>query len=146
MVQMGWILNIRVIYFPWRVSMADLELPWNRAKQRQQAISQNQERRLAQAGGRQVNSGRTAWYSKRDVERLGFLHEARVTDGKTITVNVEELKKLVKDAIFHDALPAMSLEFLQHGERWTLVREKDHDELQNELTLLKAQLNRMNEV
>jgi len=77
-----------------------LESPWDRAKKTK---SQRQEERLGNRddGKLQINSGRTAWTSKRDGV-LGrvyrFLVEARTTDKGSYRIEKKEFLDLKKQA------------------------------------------------
>ena len=105
------------------------ELPWDRAKKKQSY--QKQEQALAKDGGKkQINSGRTSWYSKRDVIRKGFLYEARTTTKGSLTIKVAELKKLTTDAYFHNALPGMPIDFETENEKWILTRRIDFNAIE----------------
>lgn len=114
---------------PWQVARDRLS-----TKRGQTRHARSEQVGAAGGGGTmQVNSGRL-WFSKRDFKKFDFLFENRQTDGKTITVNGEELRKISREAVFEHALPAMRLDFSKLHEDWVLIRRKDFEE-QNELIL-----------
>jgi hypothetical protein len=124
----------------------ELMTPWKRAKR----LSQMQEKRFGKAPGsrQQLNSGRT-WFSKRDNRRYDFLVENRTTEKRETRkycLNVDELKKLCQDAIFHHSIPAMNIEFPFDYQNWMLIQTTVFDsmvehigELQAEITSIKRE-------
>lgn len=119
-----------------------MQPPWERAQQRLKASKPKHvrsEHRGANGGRLQVNSGRF-WFSKRDFRKFNFVFENRQTDGKTITINGSELKKITRESIFENALPAMRLDFTALGEDWTLIRSADFTDFFEALKLLEGLL------
>lgn len=116
------------------------ETPWDMAKKRQ--AYQRQETSLSEGGKKQINSGRF-WFSKRDVRNWGFLLEARTTTSKSFSIKAEELIKLIQDALFHNSLPGMPIEFEEYNQKWILIRQTDFEAMQQELVLLIEELRSM---
>lgn len=122
--------------------MSDL---WRKAKNK--ASYQKQEESLARAGGsKQINSGRL-WHSKRDVKLDGYLIEARSVGKnnsgepiKSYSIKADELKKLEKDAFFHNALPAMQIDFEKTNGRYIVTRLQDWESEHQERTALEQQV------
>ena len=81
-----------------------LETPWSKAKRTK---SQKQEERLGkmEGGRKQINSGRTAWNSKRDNTLHDFLIEARTTDKGSYRIEKAEFQQLRRQA--HQTPPGM---------------------------------------
>lgn len=122
--------------------MIKISTPWEKAQKRLKQTKPKHvrsEQRGAQGGALQINSGRF-WHSKRDFRKFNFIFENRQTDSKTITVNAQELKKITRESIFENALPAMRLDFTDQGEDWTLLRTSDFTEFFEALKLLEAML------
>lgn len=119
--------------------------PWEDARQRllhkRKTAGARSEAGLG--GALQINSGRH-WFSKRDTKKLGFLFENRQTQGKTITVNAEELEKIAREAIFENSFPAMRLDFTNYHEDWVLIRRSDFESLSDENSQLIALVRDLN--
>jgi hypothetical protein len=99
-----------------------MKVPWNENRKKKTAGQASEERGARVLGGRlQTNSGRF-WFSKRDFKALGLLVENRYTENKSISVKHQELKKITREAIHEDSLPAMRLDFA--GDAWLLIPEK----------------------
>ena len=110
--------------------------PWQRARATR---SQIQEERFGKSVGArpQVNSGRL-WWSKRDNRKFDFLVENRTTENDSYSVKGKELKKIASDAIFHNSLPALNIEFSNLHEDWILVRTSDLEAMTIRLAELEA--------
>jgi len=74
--------------------------------------SKNQEKRLAKklGGQRQKGSGSQP-YSKGDVRTVELLTEAKRTDKKSISIKVQYLDKITKEATSYDCVPAVAIAF-----------------------------------
>jgi hypothetical protein len=117
------------------------ELPWDRAKKKTR--SQKQEARLGKRRNSkpQINSGRTTWTSKRDVQLYNLLLiEARTTEGNSIKVLESEWKDIRRDAMQTPPgmLPAMHLEFPK--TRLLVLDDQDAEEFFNEFEFLRERV------
>lgn len=116
-----------------------METPWQRAKQ---ARSTQQEKAFAKSrgGAPGLNSGRL-WFAKRDTIKYAFRVENRTTEGFTHRIDARELEKLVQDAYFHGAIPAMNFAWPKYRQDWMLIRTKDVEEMQERILELEALVN-----
>lgn len=118
------------------------DTPWEAARRRLSSTKpkhQRSEERGATGGGKmQVNSGRF-WFSKRDFKKFFFLFENRQTDADSYTIKRKELKKITKEAIFENALPAMRIDFSSDGD-WVLIRGIDFQDFYEVYNLMEALL------
>lgn len=122
--------------------MIKIETPWERAQNRQKGRKPKHarsEEHGAKGGKLQVNSGRF-WHSKRDFRKFNFIFENRQTDSDSISIKGKELKKIAREAIFENALPAMRLDFSALGEDWSLIRSSDLQDFFEAFKLMEALL------
>lgn len=110
--------------------MSSMEPPWKKVlkpKHRQQ------EERIDKLGGqRQPASGRI-WRFKRDGVLLGFLMEARTTESRKYTIDLDEWLNIERAAHMTPpgCLPGMMIEI--SGHRLVLTRELDFQDRENRL-------------
>ena len=74
--------------------------------------SQKQEDRLAKKlGGKKQKGSGSAKFNKGDVRMPEMLTEAKHTDKKSISVKLEYLRKITKEAQAYDLIPALAIAF-----------------------------------
>ena len=115
-----------------------METPWQRAKKTR---SQRQEESLGKRGQPQINSGRTAWTSKRDARIYNlFLVEARTTERDTITISGKEWKQIRRAAqqTPPGLLPAMHLEI--QDEQMLMIADSDAERFFNRMEYLEERV------
>jgi hypothetical protein len=93
---------------------------------RKQKKSKKQEKRLAdKLGGKRQKGSGSQPYSKGDVRCTDLLAEAKRTDKKSISIKVQYLEKIVKEATSYDCIPAVAIAFedtpLLVPKDWVLV-------------------------
>jgi hypothetical protein len=84
---------------------------------------EQQEKRLARkTGGRRQSGSGSGWLHPNDVKTDDILWEAKSTDGKSISLNLEDWEKLRKNAIMSGRKPGMHLRI---GKRRLVVFDED---------------------
>ena len=121
-----------------------MDTPWDRAAGKTKSERQEEKISKLPGGGKQVNSGRSTWTSKRD-NTLGrvfrFLVEARTTDKQSFTFKKREFLDLRKQAYQTPPglLPMMQIDV---GElELALIQLKDLQEIQTRMLDLEERLN-----
>lgn len=115
-----------------------LETPWHRAKKTR---SQKQEESLGKRGQPQINSGRTAWTSKRDARIYNrLLVEARTTERGSVSISYSEWKDIRKQAqqTAPGLLPAMHIEI--QDVQLLVLEDRDADAFFNYMEQLEEKV------
>jgi hypothetical protein len=115
-----------------------METPWQRAKKTR---SQLQEEGLGKRGRQQINSGRTAWTSKRDAQIYNrLLVEARTTERGSISISYREWKDIRRQAVQTPPglLPAMHLEI--QDVRLLVLDDRDANEFFTRMEFLEGRV------
>jgi len=115
-----------------------METPWSRAKKTR---SQLQEEGLGKRGRPQINSGRTAWTSKRDAQIYNrLLVEARTTERGSISISYSEWKDIRRQALQTPPglLPAMHLEI--QDVRLLVLDDRDANEFFTRMEYLEGRV------
>lgn len=90
--------------------------------------SRAQEERLADRYGGTRNAGSgNQWRRKHDVRTPGYLWECKRTDGKQITLKLEDLDSVRKEAWSEDRTPIMHIEI--GDRRYIMLEEVDAEEM-----------------
>ena len=83
---------------------------------------ERQERHVAKATGGKRNAGSgSGWLHPNDIRQEDFLWECKQTDGKSISIKLDDWEKLRKNAYLSGRRPGMHL---QIGRRRLLVIEE----------------------
>jgi hypothetical protein len=112
--------------------MSEMIPPWQRLlkpKHRQQEES------IDKLGGRRQPASGRIWRFKRDGVLLGFLIEARITDKRKYTIDLDEWLQIEKEAHMTPpgCLPAMMIEIAGHS--LMVTRQRDFQDRENRLSL-----------
>ena len=84
---------------------------------------ERQEHRVAKrTGGRRQPGSGSGWLHRNDVKDDNYLREMKQTDGKSISIKLEDWEQLRKNAIMSGRKPAMHL---QIGKRRLIVLDED---------------------
>lgn len=82
-----------------------------REQKKQRAKSMKQENRVAKAvRGRRVKASGALPGSKGDVRSVELLGECKRTDKKSISITLEYLEKITKEAGFYNKIPCVAIE------------------------------------
>jgi len=101
------------------------------------ARSQAQEKRIAKRTGGSRNAGSgNGWIRKHDVTSDGVLWEMKTTNKRTLTLKVDDLESLRREAWALGSRPMMHLEL--GGRSYVLMEESDYFDIQDKLCTVSA--------